>query len=352
MGEDPSSHYPKVNAVVMNWNGLRWLEKCLPSLIAQDYPNLSVIVVDCNSTDGSAEWVRQHCPQAILRQIPYDCSPPHANNLIAREYACDWVCILNNDVVLPSDCIRTMVRVAGTAPPLAIVNPVQLRWTGDFFGVGFSPSMIAMWYPWLRLLLSRFARPSDSPFYACTACCLVARTTLLRYPLNEDLFIYEELDWSWRILAAGGAMISCEETAYFHAGQSTLRDASSRQLRIIGRNDAASLWLNATPLLLLLLLPFYSAYYLRLTLSLFYRRKQVRSLWLGLRECFRMRSIWSAERRRRRGEQRRSSWAIFCRMVGSVEFARQSRLRWQARWPEPWRRPASGAMVAAGESES
>lgn len=44
----------RVTAVVVNWNGGEQLARCLDALLAQDHPDLEVVVVDNASSDGSA----------------------------------------------------------------------------------------------------------------------------------------------------------------------------------------------------------------------------------------------------------------------------------------------------------
>jgi len=41
-----SGKKPLVSVVVLNWNGKRFLEKCLGSLLNQDYFNFEVLLVD------------------------------------------------------------------------------------------------------------------------------------------------------------------------------------------------------------------------------------------------------------------------------------------------------------------
>ena len=50
---------PLVYVVVLNWNGAGVLRECLDSLLAMNYPNFRVAVVDNASTDGAVERVRR-----------------------------------------------------------------------------------------------------------------------------------------------------------------------------------------------------------------------------------------------------------------------------------------------------
>ena len=53
---------PKVSVIIVNYNGKKFLEKCLESLCKVNYENFEIIVVDNNSTDGSVELVTKTYP--------------------------------------------------------------------------------------------------------------------------------------------------------------------------------------------------------------------------------------------------------------------------------------------------
>jgi GT2 family glycosyltransferase len=52
---------PTINIVVLNYNTRNLLQQCLPIVIRNSqYPGATVTVVDNASTDGSAEFLREH----------------------------------------------------------------------------------------------------------------------------------------------------------------------------------------------------------------------------------------------------------------------------------------------------
>ena len=43
--------------VILNWNGLGWLQRFLPSVVANSQADARVIVADNGSSDGSVAWL-------------------------------------------------------------------------------------------------------------------------------------------------------------------------------------------------------------------------------------------------------------------------------------------------------
>ena len=51
----------KILVIVVTFNGLKWLDRCLGSVRASELP-ADLYVWDNDSTDGSADWVQGHFP--------------------------------------------------------------------------------------------------------------------------------------------------------------------------------------------------------------------------------------------------------------------------------------------------
>jgi len=58
--------WPKVIAIVLNWNGKDNTFECLKSLKSVEYPNYEIIVVDNASTDGSQKFLREKFPDITI----------------------------------------------------------------------------------------------------------------------------------------------------------------------------------------------------------------------------------------------------------------------------------------------
>jgi len=72
----PAAH-PRVSAVIVTHNARSHLKLCLESLYAHhDNTQIEVIVVDNESSDGTAEWMAHHWPETRFLQI----EPPPGND--------------------------------------------------------------------------------------------------------------------------------------------------------------------------------------------------------------------------------------------------------------------------------
>ena len=115
----------KVLAIVVTFNGMKWLERCLGSL-RDSCPRPDVLVVDNGSTDGTREWVRVNFPE--VEMVLRDDNPGFgaANNIglrLALDRGYDYVYLLNQDAWVEKDTLRLLIDAAGAG--WGILSPVQ-----------------------------------------------------------------------------------------------------------------------------------------------------------------------------------------------------------------------------------
>ena len=99
-----------VSIIIINWNGLQHLEKCLPSIFKTTYPEYEVILVDNGSTDDSTKFIRTNFPQIKIVQNNENLGFAEANNIGFENSCGEYIFLLNNDVILRDDSFKTALN--------------------------------------------------------------------------------------------------------------------------------------------------------------------------------------------------------------------------------------------------
>lgn len=219
----------KVLAIVVTYNAMRWVERCLGSLFASRL-RPDVLVVDNGSADGTREFVREHFPAVEL--ILSDGNPGFgaANNIglwLALERGYDFVYLLNQDAWVEKDTLSTLVAAA--RPDYGILSPVQNDASGRLD-------------PWFSRKCSRYLKAAsavapdprlvvDVPF-VMAAHWLVSRKALLDVGGFSPAFAqYGEDDnyidrLHWRGLRCG--VVPAAAAVHDRAGRKTPREKRMR----------------------------------------------------------------------------------------------------------------------------
>ena len=124
----------RVLVIVVTHNGMRWIDRCIGSVIsgaktADSAPEVAVYVWDNASTDGSADYVAEHFPQAVLVRSQENLGFSIPNNK-GFEYAIregfDYVYLLNQDAWLEPGALEKLVAAAESHPEYGVLSPLQM----------------------------------------------------------------------------------------------------------------------------------------------------------------------------------------------------------------------------------
>lgn len=120
----PPARQPRVIAAVLNYNGRAHLETLLPTLVAQDYPALTVMVVDNASTDDSVAWTESAYPGVQVVRSPENRGYAVLNLAFdeAARTGAEYVLLLTNDLKLDPRCVSHAVQAAEADPRVGIVG--------------------------------------------------------------------------------------------------------------------------------------------------------------------------------------------------------------------------------------
>ena len=225
-----------VSVVVVTYNALPWIERCLESVCGHE-----LIVVDHGSTDGTLELLRERFPDVRLIEQENK-GLGGGSNAGMRVASGDYFLLLNSDAWAVEDALERLVEFAEEHPDAAIVGPRLSNPDGSLQpSVRGFPTLwrLATEYLFLRKLAPRTRmlnafygagfshdRVLDAEFLM-GACLLVRREAADTVGLfDEDFFMFsEETDWCYRFRQAGWKVLFFPGAEFVHVGgASTRRD--------------------------------------------------------------------------------------------------------------------------------
>jgi GT2 family glycosyltransferase len=120
---------PKVAAVVVTWNDVELASGCVRSLLASDYHNLKVILVDNGSLEPCGKRVQERYPQIDLISLPQNRGFTGGSNAGLRrglEIGAEYVQLYNNDIVVEPSCVSLLVEGFTRHPDAGVTSPILL----------------------------------------------------------------------------------------------------------------------------------------------------------------------------------------------------------------------------------
>lgn len=101
ISQDTSLSLSQLSVIVVNFNGINFLNKCFNSLREYlDGISFEIIVVDNNSKDKSCNYIKQNFPEVNLIESKENLGFGKANNLGVKNAKYDTILLLNNDTIL------------------------------------------------------------------------------------------------------------------------------------------------------------------------------------------------------------------------------------------------------------
>lgn len=118
-----------VAVVTLNWNGAVFLQECVDSILASDYPNILVIVVDNGSTDESLDLLEKlygsNTAVTIIKNgenLGYSKGMNVGLEEGFKKMHADHCLVMNNDTRLDPHAITALVQVADRDDKTAFVT--------------------------------------------------------------------------------------------------------------------------------------------------------------------------------------------------------------------------------------
>lgn len=119
---------PLFSVVVLNWNGSKYVYKCLESVINQTYKNVEVIFVDNFSSDESLKECKKRFPSFIFIENKCNKGFTGGMNIGISATKGKYILLLNTDVYLEQTYIESCVELLEANPNVACTAGWEYKW--------------------------------------------------------------------------------------------------------------------------------------------------------------------------------------------------------------------------------
>lgn len=237
------NEWANVSVIVLNYNGKRFLEDCFSSLENLDYPGdkLEIILVDNNSSDGSAEYVKKNFPRVKIIENKENLGFSAGNNVAVRRADSKYICLLNPDTRVTRDWLKELIKLAEEDSKVGIVGSKVLfmRDPEIIHTTGIAICATG------RLQERGFGEEDNNQYsedreiFGASACAVLLRKDMLEEigGFDEDFFAYcEDVDLAWRARWAGWKCVYAPKAIVYHWHSGIWGYGSPQQRYLVVRN--------------------------------------------------------------------------------------------------------------------
>ena len=227
----------KIGIVIINWNGLNLLKKYLRPIIDNSL-NSKVYVIDNNSSDESLLYLSENFKEVEIISLDKNYGFAEGYNLGLKKVKEEYVCIINNDILVTKDWLSP-IREKFKKYPSSIIQPniLDINNTDFFEYAGASGGFIDKYgYPFCRGRIFNTIEKNDGQysdskiFWASGACFFISKKIFYEIGGFDKRFFahMEEIDLCWRAFNLGFSCYSITSSKVFHVGAATIKKNSKK----------------------------------------------------------------------------------------------------------------------------
>lgn len=241
-----------VSVIITNYNGKKYLAKCLSSLLAGAYRDFEIILVDNGSSDGSVSFVQGEFPDVKIIEMEYNAGLSLASNKGASQARGEYFFFLNNDTISDNQLLSELVSACESDAGVGVCGCRTMSYDGMVqLNAGVACDVFG--YPYGLGL----------PLYVDAGIFIRRAVFELVGGFDPEIFLYgEDKDLCWRVLLYGFKVIVVPRAIFYHDSFCAI-DAQGNLLTNIRRRFMSeaftirTLIKNYSLVMLLMVLPLY-----------------------------------------------------------------------------------------------
>ena len=202
-----------VSIIIVNYNGLLYMNKLLTSLQNQTYTHFEIVLIDNASSDDSLRSVDKYAEILSLKIIKNRVNVGfcEAVNQGLNQSNGKWVVLLNNDTYLDIHWLEELVKRANLGDkPVAVVSRI--------LDEGSKLSIYGNNYDFYGATLAQNTLSRANFFYGSGASLMVEREVFKKIGgLDSALFMYQDdPDLCWRLRLINRKIVCADRSICYH----------------------------------------------------------------------------------------------------------------------------------------
>ena len=217
--------------IIPTWNGKEYIDDCLNSLLAQDYPDFEVIVVDNGSSDATPDWVAEHFPTVTVIRRERNLGFAGGVNVGLRVARGEVFILFNQDAVAEPGWLAALVSGLLAAPDIGIAGCKILDIAGKTIqhagGYLTMPQALPSHFGIGQAATGQYDQSKDVDFV--TGAAFAIRREVLEsigFVDESFCFYFEDVDYCYRARAAGFRIVYLPDAVLRHHGKASLGDGT------------------------------------------------------------------------------------------------------------------------------
>lgn len=245
----------KVAVVILNYNGQKFLETFLPSVI-DNADGYEIIIADNASTDNSLDFLKSNYSNIKTVELLNNQGFAGGYNNALQAIEAEYYVLLNSDVEVTKNWVKPIIDLMDNDASIAACQPkIRSYHQQTHFEYAGAAGGYVDWlgYPFCRGRIfdsyeQDLGQYNDTKeIFWATGACMFVRAKVFHELGGFDAHFFahmEEIDLCWRMKNAGYKIMYSSAVTVYHVGGGTLHKSNPRKTFLNYRNGLAMLYKN------------------------------------------------------------------------------------------------------------
>lgn len=232
----------KMGIVLVNYNGLKFQNDCVKTILSSSFKDFYLIIVDNNSTDGSMEALSEFSDDRIIKIYNEDNLGITGGNNIginkSIELGCYSTLLLNNDTELENNTLEVLndkLSICDVVSPKILYYDNHNIW---YFGGDFDMKRAVTRH--FNMNLEDVETKDDIICDYAPTCCLLIKNSVFSDIgiIDDDYFIYcDDADFCFRLKINNIRILVTPSTIIYHKVSSSTGGDESPVFQYYGNRN-------------------------------------------------------------------------------------------------------------------